>query len=149
MKIQGASRMKALERFIAAACTIWPRNSCTMSLNSLREGDFQIARARHIDLALDQDAAGPLRHDEDAVGKKHRLAQIVRDQNHGDSARGMQVADHAPQLLAREASSAPNGSSSIRSPARESARGRARCAAACRRTIARENCCRSRQARPR
>ena len=47
-------------------------------------------------------AAGPRRHHEDAVGEEHRLAQVVRHQHDGDLARRVQVADHAPQLLARE-----------------------------------------------
>ena len=84
------------------AFTICARNSCTMSWNSVREGHFEIARPRQFDAALDQDAARPRRHHEDAVGEEHRLAQIVRHQDHGDLARRVQVADHAPQLLAGE-----------------------------------------------
>ena len=84
------------------AFTICARSSCTMSWKSVREGHLEIARPRNVDLALDQDAAGPRRHDEHAVGEEHRLAQVVGDEDDGDLARRVQVADHAPQLLARE-----------------------------------------------
>ena len=84
------------------ALTMCSRSSCTMPVNSRRERHFEIARARDIDHALGQHAARPRRHHEDAVGEEHGLAQVVRHQHDGDLARRVQVADHAPQLLARE-----------------------------------------------
>ena len=48
------------------------------------------------------DAAGSRRHHEHPVGEEHRLAQVVGDEADGDLARRVQVADHAPQLFARE-----------------------------------------------
>src|SRR6187397_1056821 len=71
-------------------------------LEALRESDLQIARPWNLNLALDQHAAGPRRHDEYPVGKEHRLAQIVGYEDDGDLARRVQVADHTPQLLAGE-----------------------------------------------
>ncbi len=67
----------------------------------------------------------------------------------GDLARRLQVADHAPQLLAREGvERAERLVEHQQIAARGSARGRARRAAACRRTAARDTCCRSRRGRP-
>src|SRR5687767_1251841 len=50
--------------------------------------------------ALGDDASRPGAHAEDAVGQECRLAQVVCDENDGDRASRMQVADHTPQLLA-------------------------------------------------
>ena len=51
--------------------------------------------------ATDPGRAAPSYH-ENAVGEEHRLAQIVRHQHDRDPARRGEVADHAPQLLARD-----------------------------------------------
>ena len=67
-----------------------------------RVGDLEVARAGQVDLALGDDAAGPRAHAEDAVGEERRLAQVVGDEDDRDAARRVQVADHAPQLFARE-----------------------------------------------
>src|SRR3954447_17110801 len=67
-----------------------------------RVGNLKVARARNVDLALCEDAAWTRRHHENAVREEHGLAQVVRHQHHGDLARRMQVADHAPQLLTGE-----------------------------------------------
>ena len=48
-----------------------------------RERDLQIARSRQVDLALLDDAAGPRRHHQDAVGELHGFGEIVRDQQRG------------------------------------------------------------------
>ena len=102
VKSHGASRTMRSLAVHCRALTMCARSSCTMSWNAWREGHVQIARPRHLDLALDQDAAGPRRHHEHAVGEEHRLAQVVGHQDDGDLARRVQVADHAPQLLAGE-----------------------------------------------
>ena len=84
------------------ALTICERISCTMSWNPCVNVTSRSRGRGNVDLALDQDAAGPRRHHEHAVGEEHRLAQVVGDEADGDLARGVQVADHAPQLLAGE-----------------------------------------------
>ena len=45
---------------------------------------------------------GPRAHDVDVVGEEGRLAQVVGDQDDGEADLLPQVAQHAPQLLARE-----------------------------------------------
>ena len=74
-----------------------------------RVADLEVPRPRQVDLALGDDAAGARAHAEDAVGEEHRLAQIVRHQDHGDALGRMEIADHAPQLLAREGVERPEG----------------------------------------
>ena len=81
---------------------MWPRSLMDDVLELLRKGDVEIARARQVDLALDDDAARPRRHHEHAVGEEYRFAQIVGDQHDRDLARRMQVANDAPELFARE-----------------------------------------------
>src|ERR1043165_2006138 len=71
-------------------------------LEALRERYIEVAWTRDVDLALDQNAARPRRHYEHAVGEKHGFAQVVGDEADGDLARGMQIANHAPQFLASE-----------------------------------------------
>ena len=46
-------------------------------------GDFDVARSWQVDLALGDDPPGPGAHAEDPVGKEHRFAQIMSDENHG------------------------------------------------------------------
>ena len=58
-------------------------------------------RGRSTEVTLD-DAARTVGHHIDGVGEEHRFAQIMRHQHHGHAARGLNVAQHAPQLLARE-----------------------------------------------
>src|SRR6476661_4363259 len=65
-------------------------------------GDLELARPRNVDHAPREDPAGALAHDVDRVGEKGRLAQIVRDEHHGEAVARPQVAQNAPQLLARE-----------------------------------------------
>ncbi len=89
---------------------------------------------------------GRCRHDENAVGEEHRLAQIVGHEDDGDAARGMKVADHAPQLLAGEGvERAERLIEHQQAAVRGSARGRATRAAACRRTAPRDTCRQSRR----
>ena len=52
-------------------------------LEALRERHVEIARARDVDLALDQNAARPRRHHEHAVGKEHGFAQVVGHEANG------------------------------------------------------------------
>src|SRR6056297_1526585 len=68
----------------------------------LRIGDFDVARSRQVDLALGDDPSGPRAHAEDTVSEEDRFAQIMRDENHGETLGGMQVADDAPEFLAGE-----------------------------------------------
>src|SRR3954452_4906460 len=67
-----------------------------------RVGDLQIARSLKVDHALGEYASRPGGYHENAVREEHRLAQVVGHQHDGDLACRMQVADHAPQLLARK-----------------------------------------------
>src|SRR6185436_6436010 len=71
-------------------------------LELLRIRHVQIARPRQADVAALHDPARPGRHDVHRVGEEHRFAQIVRHQHHRHLARHLQVAQRAPQLLARE-----------------------------------------------
>src|SRR5688572_10845170 len=71
-------------------------------LKRLRIGHLQLARARDRHRAAAHDPAAAARQDVDRVGEEHRLAQVVRHQHHRHLARGLQVAQCAPQLLARE-----------------------------------------------
>ena len=65
-------------------------------------GDLEVARPRQVDLAPRDDPPGALAHHVDGVGEEHRLAQVVRHQHHREALLPPQVAQHAPQLLARE-----------------------------------------------
>src|SRR6185503_19571149 len=65
-------------------------------------GHLELARARNVDVAPGEDPARPLAHDVHRVGEEGRLAQVVRDQHHGEALEHPQVAQDAPQLLARE-----------------------------------------------
>ena len=49
-------------------------------LERRRERHLQVARPRNLDLALDDDPAGPRRHHEHAVGEEHGFAEIVGDE---------------------------------------------------------------------
>ena len=66
------------------------------------EADVEVARARQIDRLGHHDMAGPRAHDVDVVGEERRFTQIVRHQDHGEAELLPEVAQHAPQLLARE-----------------------------------------------
>ena len=66
------------------------------------EANVEVARARQIDRLGHDDVPGPCAHDVDVVGEERRLAQVVRDQDHGEAELLPQVAQHAPQFLARE-----------------------------------------------
>ena len=58
-------------------------------LETLCECHIEVARARDVDLALDQNAARPRRHHKHAVGKEHCFAQVVGHEANGDLTRGM------------------------------------------------------------
>src|SRR6266702_4917940 len=49
------------------------------------EADVELARARQIDRLGQDDVPGPRAHDVDVVGEEGRLAQVVRNQNHGEA----------------------------------------------------------------
>src|SRR5947208_674480 len=66
------------------------------------EADVEVARTRQVDRSRHDDAAGPRAHDVDLVGKERRLTQVVGDKNDGEADLLPEVAQHAPQLLARE-----------------------------------------------
>ena len=67
-----------------------------------RVGDLQVARARQVDLALDDEAPRALAHHVHRVGQEHAFAQVVRDQDDVELLRRLQVAHRAPQLFAGE-----------------------------------------------
>src|SRR5690349_6529353 len=46
----------------------------------------QVARARQVDGHDGLDAAGPCCEDDDAIGERHRLVDMVRDEEHGGAA---------------------------------------------------------------
>src|SRR5687768_14736404 len=71
-------------------------------LERLRVRHFQIARPRNRHLAAPHDPAGTARHHVHRVGEEYRLAQVVRDQHDRHLARGLQVSQREPELLARE-----------------------------------------------
>src|SRR5262249_5276543 len=66
------------------------------------EANVEVARTRQIDRLGHDDVPGPRAHDVDVVGEERRFAQVVRDQDHGEAELLPQVAQHAPQFLARE-----------------------------------------------
>src|SRR5829696_4311507 len=71
-------------------------------LEGRRVGDLELARACDRYRAAAHDPARPARHHVDRVGEEHRLAQVVRHQHDSHLARGLQVAQRAPQFLARK-----------------------------------------------
>ena len=66
------------------------------------EADVEIARAWQLDPLGHDDVSRPRAHDVDVVGKKGGFAQVVRDQDDGEAELLPNVAQHAPQLFARE-----------------------------------------------
>ena len=85
------------------ALTMCSRSSCTMPVNCGRERHFEIARARQC-RSCARPGCGPGRADitkmrsaRNTASRRSWVTSTI-----GDLARRMQVADHAPQLLARE-----------------------------------------------
>src|SRR5260370_936029 len=66
------------------------------------EADVEVARARQIDRLGHDDVSGPRAHDMNVIGEERRFAQVMRDQDHGEAELLPQVAQHAPQFVARE-----------------------------------------------
>src|SRR5262249_58253875 len=66
------------------------------------EADVEIARAWQLDPLGHDDVSRPRAHDVDVVGKKGGFAQVVRDQDDGEAELLPHIAQHAPQLFARE-----------------------------------------------
>src|SRR5690606_344333 len=62
----------------------------------------QLARTRKIYSVLVEHPSRARTHDEHPVSQEDGLAQVVRDEDDGNAGHCMQVADHAPQLLAGE-----------------------------------------------
>ncbi len=67
-----------------------------------RVGDLQIARSRQVNVALDDKTPRAAAHDIYGIGQEHRLAQVMRDQDDVELLLGPEVAQDAPELLARE-----------------------------------------------
>ena len=111
--------------------------------------DLRAARPRQLDLDHALELAGPVRHHQDAVGKLHRLGQIVGDQQAWSASA---PAGSAGPCRRAAAASARRARRTARPSAEFSARRRAcapsRRAGACRRTIRRDSAARSRSVRP-
>src|SRR5439155_8062001 len=65
-------------------------------------GELQLAWPRQVDVSLDDEAPRLLAHHVHRVGEEHAFAQVMRDQDDVEALLRLQIAQRAPQLLARE-----------------------------------------------